>query len=245
MLRPPFTAPALLIQIFIERRLRRHFARIVDDAALMSRGRSMVRILSRILIMALAAGLTALLAMYSVRSLGRGDVLPPEPVKLIEMPMIRPVVPSGWIWFDQAEGFSVYGPPGSSHHRDDGIDWAGGHFDAPEFSWGYYIGFAPQPLHAADDPKFEEEAVVIDSRTGIIQRFTYPVDRVKDGRRYYSRLLLSNAFARYDYGSTNHALDLFGRAASREARADMEQMWRSIRFDLREVRDLSPAHGGL
>jgi hypothetical protein len=40
MLPAPFRPDMLLIQIFIERRLRRHFARIVDDAALMSRGHS-------------------------------------------------------------------------------------------------------------------------------------------------------------------------------------------------------------
>lgn len=205
----------------------------------------MVRMLSRVLMLALAVGLTLLLVVYSARSMRRFDVPAPEPAKLVEQQMVKPVVPSGWVLLDQADGFSVYGPPGSSHHRDHGIDWTGGHFDAPEFSWGYYIGFAPQPLHGMDDPKFEEEAVTIDGRTGIIQRFIYPADQVKDGRRYYSRLLLSNAFARYDYGSTNHALDLFGRAASPEARAQMESMWRSIRFDLREVKDLAPAHGGL
>jgi hypothetical protein len=199
---------------------------------------------SRIIALMATAALLALVAIWGIQSLSPQHKPSSEPA-FVMPPNVKPDVPSDWVLMDQAEGFSVYGPSGTSHHRQNGIDWGGGHFDAPDFSWGYYIGFTPQPLHAEGDPKFFEEPVQIDGRSGIIQRFIYPADRVKDGRRYYSRLLLERAFARYDYGSTDHALDLYGWAVTPAAPADMERMWRSIRFDLREVRDLAPVHGGI
>jgi hypothetical protein len=202
----------------------------------------MVRILSRSLALVFAVALVGVIAVLAVRAARPlEDVKPPEHEALIEQPMNKPDIPAGWIWIDQADGFSVYAPPGTAYHRDHGIDWAGGHFDAPDFSFGYYLGHFPQGLHEDGEPKYVEEPVVIDGRHGIIQRTVLPADHIKDGRRHYSRLLLRSAIYHYDYPGTWEALDLYGRAASPEAQNQMEQVWRSIRFDRREVKDLAPA----
>jgi len=205
-------------------------------------GGNMVRILSRALALAFAVTLVGVIAVLAVRAARPfEDVKPPEREALVEQPMQKSAVPAGWIWIDQADGFSVYAPPGTTFHRVQGIDSQGGESNGPDFAFGYYLGFYPQGLHEDGEPKYVEEPVVIDGRHGIIQRTVLAADRVKDGRRHYSRLLLRNAIYHYDYPGTWETLDLYGRAASPEAQSQMEQVWRSIRFDRREVKDLAPA----
>lgn len=200
----------------------------------------MRKLLPQSLALMFAFGLTGLVVACAVHTLRPFDVAPPVREKLIEQPMVKPAVPAGWKWIDRADGFSVYAPPGTIFHHVDGIDWLAGEFEAPDFSFRYYLGFAPQPLHGNDDPPFAEEAVVVDGRHGIIQRYVFPSDKVKDGRRWYSRLLLRFAVSHYDYSGNWDALDLYGRATSLKGQADMERMWRSIRFDAREVKNLQP-----
>lgn len=165
------------------------------------------------------------------------DISLPEKQHLIEVSPKKIEAPAGWMWIDTRQGFSLYAPAGTQYHELEAIDWTAGEFVNSDFTLRFYLGYYPEdPAEMKRDANYSEEHVVIDARSGLIQREQFDDGR---GRKlFYSHLFIRNAIYHYDYPGTWEALDLYGTAATPEGRSAMEKSFLTVQFDDRNVKKL-------
>ena len=183
----------------------------------------------KILAALLTLAIVGAFAYWGLRPLVHPPAVVAVPQSAIRHPVKAIEVPFGWVKIDTKQGFTFYAPPGTQFHPLQGEDSFVGEIAGPAFNLRYDFGFWSNDLgDAKNEQDYSEEPAVIDGRDGLIRRATLSSE---GGPSYFAGLYVQQAVFHREYPGRWAALEIHGTAPSKQDRAVVERMFKTVQFD--------------